>query len=86
MNDLAVVHIHMAHSTVVTTQLMERYGPVDKLGVVGGLFGLFLGFSLLSAVELAYWTGRGGHQLYKSEETVIYSRKNEKLLCKKSLF
>ena len=30
---------------------------VDYISSVGGLFGLFLGFSLLSFLEIVYWLG-----------------------------
>ena len=30
---------------------------VDYISSVGGLFGLFLGFSLLSFMEIFYWLG-----------------------------
>ena len=37
---------------------MERsiaMGPVDFVSSLGGLFGLFLGFSIISFCEIAYW-------------------------------
>ena len=30
-------------------------GPVDFIASLGGLFGLFLGFSIVSFVEIIYW-------------------------------
>ena len=30
-------------------------GPVDFIASLGGLFGLFLGFSIVSFVEIFYW-------------------------------
>ena len=30
-------------------------GPVDFIASLGGLFGLFLGFSIVSFVEIVYW-------------------------------
>ena len=30
-------------------------GPVDFISSLGGLFGLFLGFSIVSFVEIVYW-------------------------------
>ena len=32
-----------------------RMGPVDFIASLGGLFGLFLGFSIVSFVEIIYW-------------------------------
>ena len=37
---------------------MERsitMGPVDFVSSLGGLFGLFLGFSVISFCEIIYW-------------------------------
>ena len=33
-----------------------RMGPVDFIASLGGLFGLFLGFSIISFVEIIYWS------------------------------
>ena len=33
----------------------KRMTPIDFVSSLGGLFGLFLGFSLLSFVEILYW-------------------------------
>ena len=32
-----------------------KMGPVDFIASLGGLFGLFLGFSIVSFVEIIYW-------------------------------
>ena len=32
-----------------------RMGPVDFIASLGGLFGLFLGFSIVSFIEIFYW-------------------------------
>ena len=32
-----------------------KMGPVDFIASLGGLFGLFLGFSIVSFVEIVYW-------------------------------
>ena len=29
--------------------------PVDYISQIGGLLGLFIGFSLISAIEILYW-------------------------------
>ena len=31
-------------------------GPVEFVSSLGGLFGLFLGFSIISFLEILYWT------------------------------
>ena len=35
--------------------MTQRMSPVDFIASVGGLFGLCLGFSFISFVELLYW-------------------------------
>ena len=32
-----------------------RMGPVELVASLGGIFGLFLGFSIVSFVEILYW-------------------------------
>ena len=32
-----------------------RIGPVDFIASLGGLFGLCLGFSIISFLEIVYW-------------------------------
>ena len=36
-----------------------RMGPVDFAASLGGLFGLCLGFSIISFIEIIYWIGAG---------------------------
>ena len=47
---------------------MERdisMGPVEFVSSLGGLFGLFLGFSVVSFLEIVYWaTARMGRNLF----------------------
>jgi len=41
---------------------MERsvnMNPVDLLASLGGLFGLCLGFSIISFIEIVYWVAAG---------------------------
>ena len=43
---------------ILTSLEFERsikMGPVDFIASLGGLFGLFLGFSFVSFVEIIYW-------------------------------
>lgn len=39
----------------ITSERNELYGPTDFAANVGGLLGLFTGFSVLSLVELIYF-------------------------------
>ena len=39
-----------------------KMGPVDFIASLGGLFGLFLGFSIVSFVEIIYWVVVRGSQ------------------------
>ena len=34
-------------------------GPVDFIASLGGLFGLCLGFSIISFIEIIYWAATG---------------------------
>ena len=44
-------------------------GPVDFIASLGGLFGLFLGFSIVSFVEIFYWiVGRGSRSVLQRRE------------------
>ena len=36
-----------------------RMGPVDFIASLGGLFGLCLGFSIVSFIEIVYWAVTG---------------------------
>ena len=36
-----------------------KMGPVDFAASLGGLFGLCLGFSVISFIEIIYWIGAG---------------------------
>lgn len=39
----------------ITSERNELYGPLDFLANVGGLLGLFTGFSILSLMEIIYF-------------------------------
>ena len=69
MEDIAVVNIFFGKDTVMgekgpigrvfTSQILEfersiRMGPVDFVAMLGGLFGLCLGFSVISFLEIIY--------------------------------
>ena len=68
--DIAVVNIFFGKETVMGEKSLIisikpdfylefersiRMGPVDFIASLGGLFGLFLGFSIVSFVEIIYW-------------------------------
>lgn len=47
--------IFFKETQFITYKRYELYGPVDFLANCGGLLGLFMGFSLLSFIELVYF-------------------------------
>ncbi|XP_059487052.1 pickpocket protein 28-like [Neocloeon triangulifer] len=51
----AIVHLFFTETEVATYQMDEIFGFADFLGSTGGLLGLFLGFSILSVVEVLYF-------------------------------
>ena len=51
--------------TVFQFQWSLRMTLIDFISQIGGLLGLFLGFSLISAIEIVYWlTLRLGQKLF----------------------
>ena len=68
--DIAVVNIFFGKDTVMGDMNLKynrsseifvefersiRMGPVDFVASLGGLFGLCLGFSIISFLEIIYW-------------------------------
>lgn len=51
----ARLSIFFKEAQFITSKRSELYGPTDFLANCGGLLGLFMGVSLLSFVELAYF-------------------------------
>ena len=51
---LAVCNTKLSHAEY---QRSEKMTIIDFISSLGGLFGLFLGFSLMSFVEIIYWFG-----------------------------
>ena len=51
----------MLSHIIIFTELERsiRMGPVDFAASLGGLFGLCLGFSIISFIEIIYWIGAG---------------------------
>ena len=46
-----------------------RMGPVDFIASLGGLFGLFLGFSIVSFFEIIYWV------VVRGSRSLVHRRK-----------
>ena len=77
--DIAVVNIFFGKDTVMGEHFFMRFliynllapefersirmGPVDFVASLGGLFGLCLGFSIISFLEIIYWIIAG---IYKA--------------------
>ena len=72
--DIAVVNIFFGKDTVMGEKMSVpffmnnlskelersiRMGPVDFIASLGGLFGLCLGFSIISFLEIIYWAVTG---------------------------
>ena len=69
--DIAVVNIFFGKETVMGKNVRKnfpifpefergiRMGPVDFIASLGGLFGLCLGFSIISFLEIIYWATTG---------------------------
>ena len=67
--DIAVVNIFFGKDTVMGEKALKKslytifsefersikMGPVDFVASLGGLFGLCLGFSIISFLEIIYW-------------------------------
>ncbi|KAK0183188.1 hypothetical protein PV327_001254 [Microctonus hyperodae] len=54
-NNMAVVHLYFVESQFPKYVKSELFGFIDFLSNIGGLLGLFMGFSFLSAVEVIYF-------------------------------
>ncbi|VVC92109.1 pickpocket protein 28 isoform X2 [Leptidea sinapis] len=52
---MARVMIFFKEAQFITSRRSELYGPTDFLANCGGLLGLFMGFSILSVVEILYF-------------------------------
>lgn len=53
---LSKLSIHYKNKKVIALRRSEFYGEIGFLSDCGGLLGLFMGFSLLSIVELFYYS------------------------------
>jgi len=53
--DIAIVNFYFGKSTAWEFQHAPSKTIANYIGELGGLLGLFTGFSFLSAVEIIYW-------------------------------
>ena len=54
-NDIAIVNFYFDKSTVLEFKRDQRMKLEDYISQMGGLIGLGIGFSFISAVEIIYW-------------------------------
>lgn len=54
-NNLAIMHVYFKNLHFMQNTRGELFGPVDFVSNIGGLLGLCMGFSALSAIEFAYY-------------------------------
>ena len=52
-------NIKLDISVFIELERSIRMGPVDFVASLGGLFGLCLGFSIISFIEIIYWVVAG---------------------------
>ena len=77
--DIAVVNIFFGKPTTIEYERIKRMTAIDFISSVGGLFGLCLGFSLISFFEILYWfIIRLGRNLLRQENE---KNKNFFILC-----
>ena len=55
MTNMAKVTIEIDGFSYLSRVQSLRYSISDKIGTIGGLLGLFTGFSFLALVEIFYW-------------------------------
>ena len=53
--DIAFMDVRVSRAEVPLAQMSQSYSAVDRIAIVGGTLGLWMGFSLSSAVEALYW-------------------------------
>jgi uncharacterized membrane protein len=53
--DIAVASFFFSSPTGITFKKSARITPTGFVAQIGGIFGLCLGFSLLSFVEIVFW-------------------------------
>ena len=53
--DIAIVHFYFGKSTFWQFQRSEKMTMPAYIAQLGGFFGFFMGFSVVSAIEIVYW-------------------------------
>ncbi|XP_023344136.1 mucin-5AC [Eurytemora carolleeae] len=53
--DIAVVHVYVASSVAIEFARIDEMSGISLVSMIGGHLGLFLGCSVISALELIYW-------------------------------
>ena len=66
--DKIKITVRLEGSTFMTLKRSLRVSFTDKLGSIGGTFGLFSGFSLLAIVELMHWICMIVHSFIRSRQ------------------
>ncbi|XP_055703450.1 pickpocket protein 28-like [Phlebotomus papatasi] len=61
MDNIAVVHLYFVENTIHSYTKGELIGFTDFLSSTGGLLGLFMGFSVVSLVEMFYYISMRPH-------------------------
>ena len=51
--------LKLENAAFIELERSIRMGPVDFVASLGGLFGLCLGFSIISFIEIIYWVVAG---------------------------
>ena len=59
MSKTSYFKIEFDVSVFIELERSIRMGPVDFVASLGGLFGLCLGFSIISFIEIVYWVVAG---------------------------
>ncbi|CAO1407458.1 unnamed protein product [Diamesa serratosioi] len=71
---LSTINIYFKESNIISSRRSELYGITEFLANCGGLLGLFMGFSLISLVEVFYFFV---FKLSKKKETNVINEENE---------
>ena len=57
--NIVTIKIFAARKTALRIQRTATMSVIDMISNVGGTIGLFLGFSILSVVEVLFWAAAG---------------------------
>ena len=55
VRSLSIISVRRNHLAFLELERDISMGPVEFVSSLGGLFGLFLGFSVVSFLEIVYW-------------------------------